>query len=107
MMTRTLKFKSCLRNCVFGCRQHINYDHKQRSYEETQSGSKSTNHKLLFPKRSAKMINGREERKHQLAFGIQNSRVFENRSKGEFRKPRVGEIGILLKDFIGSFLIVK
>ena len=29
--TRRLKFKSCLRNCVFGSRQH-NYDHKQRSY---------------------------------------------------------------------------
>ena len=37
------------------------------------------------------MINGHEERKHQLAFELQNSRVF----------------GILLEDFFGSFLIVK
>ena len=87
-MTPTLKFKSCLRNCVFGCRQHY-YDHKQikkKLRRETQSGSKSTNHKLLFPKRSAKMIDGSEERKHQLAFELQNSRVFEKRSKGEFGK---------------------
>ena len=53
------------------------------------------------------MIDGSEERKHQLAFELQNSRVFEKRSKGEIEKPRVGEIGILLTDFIGSFLIVK
>ena len=34
------------------------------------------------------MINGREERKRQLAFELQNSRVFEKRSKGEFGKPQ-------------------
>ena len=34
------------------------------------------------------MINGREERKHQLAFELQNSRVFEKRSKGEFGKTK-------------------
>ena len=27
--------------------------------------------------------------------------------RGSFKKPRVGEIGILLKDFFGSFLTVK
>ena len=54
------------------------------------------------------MIDGSEERKHQLAFELQNSRVFEKHgSKGSLEKPRVGEIGILLKDFFGSFLIVK
>ena len=54
------------------------------------------------------MIDSSEERKHQLAFELQNSRVFEKRSsKGSLEKPRVGEIGILLKDFFGSFLIVK
>ena len=37
--------------------------------------------KLLFPKRSAKMIDGSEERKRQLAFELQNSRVYEKRSK--------------------------
>jgi len=31
----------------------------------------------LFPKRSAKMINGSEKRKRQLASVLQNSRVFE------------------------------
>ena len=40
----------------------------------------------MFPKRSAKMIDGSEERKHQLAFELQNSGVFEKRSKGEFGK---------------------
>ena len=34
------------------------------------------------------MIDGSEERKHQLAFELQNSRVFEKRSKGEFRKTQ-------------------
>ena len=46
---RTLKFKSCLRNCVFGCRQH-NYDHKQRSYAETHKADRNppiTNFLLL------------------------------------------------------------
>ena len=59
----------------------------------TQNGSKSTNHrsqtmtfwicvsKVLFPKRSAKMIGGSEKRKCQLAFELQSSRVFEKRSK--------------------------
>ena len=32
------------------------------------------------------MIDGSEERKRQLAFELQNSRVFEKRSKGEFGK---------------------
>ena len=32
------------------------------------------------------MIDGSEERKHQLAFELQNSLVFEKRSKGEFQK---------------------
>ena len=54
------------------------------------------------------MIDSSEERKHQLAFELQNSRVFEKRSsKGSLEKPRVGEIGILLKDFFGCSLIVK
>ena len=32
------------------------------------------------------MIGSNEERKHQLAFELQNSRVFEKRSKWEFGK---------------------
>ena len=36
--------------------------------------------KLLFPKRSAKMIDGSEKRKRQLAFEVQNLRVYEKRS---------------------------
>ena len=39
-------------------------------------------------RRSAKMIDGSEERKRQLAFELQNSRVFEKRSKGEFGKTK-------------------
>ena len=54
------------------------------------------------------MIDGSEERKHQLAFELQNSRVFEKPAvRGSLEKPRGGEIAILLKDFFGSFLIVK
>ena len=34
------------------------------------------------------MIDGSEERKHQLAFELHNSLVFEKRSKGEFKKNR-------------------
>ena len=52
--------------------------------------SKSSNHKQwhfkpfevnLFPKKSTKMIDGSEKHKHQLAFELQNLRVFEKRSK--------------------------
>ena len=66
---RTLKFKRRL----FAAVNH-NYDHKQRTlkHRNTQNGSKSTNHKsqtmtfwtrlskVLFPKRSVKMIDGSE-----------------------------------------------
>ena len=38
--------------------------------------------KVLFPKRSAKKIDGSEKCKHQLAFELQNSCVFEKHSKG-------------------------
>ena len=37
--------------------------------------------KVLFPKIYAKMIDGSETVKRQLAFELQNSRVFEKRSK--------------------------
>ena len=37
--------------------------------------------KLLFPKRSAEIIDGSEKRKGQLRFELQNSRVFEKRGK--------------------------
>ena len=41
---RTLKFKSCLRNCTA---VNHNHDHKQQTlkHRSTQNGSKSTNHK--------------------------------------------------------------
>ena len=47
-----------------------------------------TNHKpwpfeLLFPKRSAKMIDDGEKRQRQLAIELQNSRVFEKRSSAQ------------------------
>ena len=77
--TRTLKFKSRLHNCVFAA-VNQNYDHNQWTlkHRNTQNGSKSANHKsqtltfwtrlskVLFPKRSVKMIDGREKRKCQL-----------------------------------------
>ena len=37
--------------------------------------------KVLFPKRSAKMIDGTGKLKRQLAFELHSSRVFEKRSK--------------------------
>ena len=37
--------------------------------------------KVLFPKRSAKMVDGSKKRKRQLAFELQSSRVLEKRSK--------------------------
>ena len=61
---------------------------KQRTLKQrkAQNGSKSANHKsqtitflkrkLLFPKRSAKIIDGSEKRKRQSAFELQNLRVF-------------------------------
>ena len=63
-----------------------NYDHKQRTlkHRNTQNESKSTNHKsqtmtfwtrwskFLFPKSSAKMIDGCKKRIRQLPFGLQN-----------------------------------
>ena len=36
--------------------------------------------KVLFPKKTARMIDGREKRKRQLAFELQNLRIFEKRS---------------------------
>ena len=64
---------------------------KQRTLKKrnAQNGSKSANHKsqtitflkrkLLFPKRSAKIIDGSEKRKRQSAFELQNLRVFWKR----------------------------
>ena len=80
---------------AFSAAVNHNYDHKQRTLKQrnTQNRSKSTNHKsqtmtfwarwskLLFPKRSAEIIDGSEKRKGQLRFELQNSRVFEKRGK--------------------------
>ena len=64
---------------------------KQRTLKQrnAQNGSKYANHKsqtitflkrkLLFPKRSAKIIDGSEKRKRQSAFELQNLRVFWKR----------------------------
>ena len=71
-----------------------NNDHKQQTLQHRNipNGSESTNHrsqtmsfwtrlnKVLFPKRSAKMNDSSEKQKRQLAFELQNSRVFEKRS---------------------------
>ena len=72
-----------------------NYNRKQRTlkHRNTQNRSKSTNHrsqtmtflthvnKVLYPKRFAKMIDGSEKCKCQLAFELQSSHVFEKPSK--------------------------
>ena len=90
--TRTLKFKSYLHNyCIFTAVNH-NYEHKQRTlkHRNTQNGSKSTYcksqsmtfwtcwSKRLFPKRSAKMIDGCEKCIRQLPFGLQNLCVLKS-----------------------------
>ena len=97
MMTRTLKFKSCLRNCVFGCRQHINYDHKQRSYEETHKADRNppiTNFCFLGdPLRWLTAV------KNASISWLLNFRIhvfLKSAVRGSLEKPRVGEIGILL-----------
>ena len=80
---------------VFFSAVNHNYDHEQQTlkHRNTQNGSKSTNHKsqtltfwtcqskVLFSKRSAKMIDGSEKRNCQLAFELHNSHVSEKRSK--------------------------
>ena len=100
--TRTLSSKAALTIALFAA-VNRNYDQKQRTlkHRETQNGSKSTNHKyqtvtfwtrwseFLFFNRSAKMIDGSEKRKRQFTFELQNSRVFEKRSKIE-QKEGVG-----------------
>ena len=80
--------KSRLQNYVFRCRQ--SYLRSQATNLETQKHtqlieiyqSQITIRDLLnpFPKRSAKMIDGNEKRKRQLAFELQNLRVYEKRS---------------------------
>ena len=40
--------------------------------------------KVMFPKRSAEMINASEKRKRHLAFEFQSSRVFEEHSNGRY-----------------------
>ena len=50
------------------------------------------------------MIDGSEVRKRQLAFELQNLRFFfKSAVRGSLEKPRVEEIGILLKACFGSF----
>ena len=96
--TRTLKFKSCLRSCVFGCRQH-NYDHKQRSYAETHDKADRnppiTNFLLLRdPLRSLTAV------KNANISWLLNFRIhvfLKSAVGGSLEKPRVGETGILLK----------
>ena len=103
---RTLKFKSRLHNCVFRCRQ--SQLRSQATNLETQKHSKrieihqwqtqyvtfwtrwSKQSKVLFSKKSAKMIDGSEKRNRQLAFEFHNSRVFEKRSHGNVSlKPEI------------------
>ena len=80
---RTLKLKSHLHSCIFRCCQ--SWLRSQATMEpwhkkKHTNGLKSTNHKLqtmtfwthwgklLFPKRSVKIIDGSKNHKHQLPF---------------------------------------
>ena len=45
------------------------------------------------------MIDGREVRKRQLAFELQNSRVFEKRSKGSLKNRGLVKLELYLKTF--------
>ena len=107
--TPTLKFNSCLHNCAFGCRQH-NYDHKQRSYAERHKEDRNppiTNHKLLFPLSSAKMIDGSEVRKRQLAFELQNLRFFQKCPRGVWKNRGLKKLEFCIKHVSVLSLIVK
>ena len=88
--TRTQSSKSAFTIAFFAAVNH-NYDHKQRTLKHRNTKrieihqSQITNHdlwtclsKVLFPNRSAKMIDGSEKRKRQLAFELESSRFFKN-----------------------------
>ena len=88
---RTLKFKSHL---VFFAAINHNYDHKQQTLKHKNTKRIKIHQsqtmtfwtywsKLLFPKRSAKMIDNSEKRKRQLAFELWNSCVYEKRSNSD------------------------
>ena len=81
--TRKLWSSKAAFTIAFSAAVNHDYDHKQwtlKQKKHTQNRLKSTNHKsltmifwthwgkLLFPKRSAKMIDGSKKRKHQLPF---------------------------------------
>ena len=105
--TRTLKFKSCLRHSVFGCRQH-NYDHKQRTYEETHKADRNppiTN--FCFLRDPLIWLTAVKYANVSWLLNFRIHVFLKSAVRGSLEKPRVGEIGILLKDFIGSFLKVK
>ena len=81
------------------------------SHRKTQNGSKSTNHrsqtltfgarlsKVLFPKRSVKMIDGSEKRKRQLVFELQIC-VFMKSAVTIFRKiAKFAKLKCLLPKF--------
>ena len=87
--TRELWSKKAAFTIAFFAALNHNYDNKERTLKnrkrlEIQQSQTMTfwtcYSKLLFPKRSTKMIDGSEERKRQLAFELHNSCVFERRS---------------------------
>ena len=93
-MTRTLKFKSCLRNCVFGCRQH-NYDHKQRSYEETHKADRNppiTN--FCFLRDPLRWLTAVKNANISWLLNFRIHVFLKSAVRGSLEKPRVGEIGI-------------
>ena len=90
----TLKLKKLpSQYALFDAINH-NYNHKQQTlkHRNAQNLSKSTDHrsqtmsfwthlsKVLFPKKSSKMVDGRVKRKHQLTFELQSFLVFLRRA---------------------------
>ena len=104
--------RSIVFTIAFSAAVSHNYDHKQGilKHRNKQNGSKSTNHrsqtmtfsthlsKVLFPKRSSKMIDSSEKRKHQLAFELR-VRVFLKSAVESQRHYFSGFVNILFWNF--------
>ena len=65
----------------FSFGRSLDRNRHEEHLNETRKTCKHLKHAFLFSARSAKMIDGSEKRKRQVAFELQNSCVFEKRSK--------------------------
>ena len=121
--TQTLKFKTRLYNCAFSLPSIIirftSNEPWNKKTHKTNRNPPVTNHKpwpfepikkVPFPKRSAKMSDGNENRKPQLTFELKNSRVFERRGKWPKDLPpfrilsRLSLMLVLDQSFMSSLL---